>query len=129
MRALRTALFVLAECAPAGWSVKLGYSTAWPQSPAAWFDLGVSGGGTVAGTFISAAQCYERALATDPWLTAAWFNLGNAGGGTVAGTHYDAARCYALSQETGNAAAALERDAKGGAAEAAGAAGDGCDVM
>jgi len=78
------------------------------NNPSNWNDLGVAGGGTVAGEDLDAAKCYNRALELDPGNAVAWNNLlesdptnaniwyelGHRSGGIINNQTFKKADCY-----------------------------------
>jgi len=65
----------------------------------AWFEMGVSGGGTVEGTRYSEKECYIKALELDDKDAKSWYQLGSLGGGTVAGIPCSATTCFSRAKE------------------------------
>jgi tetratricopeptide (TPR) repeat protein len=59
-----------------------------------WYNMGVTGGGTVDGVAHGKVACCEHALAIDPQYVLAWSMMGVAGGGTVDGVAHGEVACY-----------------------------------
>ena len=64
-----------------------------------WICLGGAGGGHANGIDVTVVQCFENAVAADPFCAMAWCTLGEVGGGIVNGARMTDVQCFAKAVE------------------------------